>query len=239
MARPLIAVPAARLAPGRVEGWRVAGIAMPEPYAEALRRAGARPALLASPDDADAEEILAPFDGLLLIGGGDVDPARYGARPHAELYGVDPARDDLEIRLLRAADRLGMPTLAVCRGAQVMNVAFGGTLVQHLPDLEGLAPHGAPTGEPVLHEVKALPGSRLARATGSEVLACSSHHHQGLGRLGQGLVATGWSGDGLVEAFEREAGWMLGVQWHPEETAAEDPAQQALFDSLALLARSA
>jgi putative glutamine amidotransferase len=122
---------------------------------------------------------------------------------------------------------------------QVMNVAFGGTLIQHLPDDPRYQPHGTPSGEDeLLHEVRLESGSRIARATGTETLTCSSHHHQGVDRLGAGLRATGHAPDGLVEAIEREGGgWMVGVQWHPEDTAATDPAQQALFDALVAAAR--
>ncbi len=127
---------------------------------------------------------------------------------------------------------------------QVMNVAFGGTLHQHLPDMPGLLEHGVPAADTVsTHDVKPAPGSRLLASAGVGVLSCSSHHHQGVDRLGDGLVAAGWSDDGLVEAIERavddpyEDVWMLGVQWHPEDTAADDPAQQAIFDGFCLLAK--
>ncbi|MGQ0669405.1 MAG: gamma-glutamyl-gamma-aminobutyrate hydrolase family protein [Actinomycetota bacterium] len=236
---PLIAVPAQPLRPGRVSGWGSwLAFAAPAGYVESLRRAGARPVLLTQPDDADPREILEPFDGLLLMGGGDVEPSRYGQEPHPYNYGVEPDRDDLEIALLRAADELAMPTLAICRGAQVLNVAFGGTLHQHLPDLPGVVRHGPPLGsEPVLHDVKIATGTRIAEAVRDERLSCSSHHHQGIDRLGEGLLATGWSDDGLIEALERENGWTLAVQWHPEETALDDPPHQGLFDALVARAR--
>ncbi|HXF35907.1 MAG TPA: gamma-glutamyl-gamma-aminobutyrate hydrolase family protein, partial [Actinomycetota bacterium] len=195
--------------------------------------------VVTAPDEADPGEILRPFDGLLLLGGGDVEPARYGGPRHAEVYGVEPDRDELEIRLLREADRAGLPALCICRGIQVLNVAFGGTLIPHLPDVQGLGEHrGASYGSSVEHAVKVEPGSRLALATGGEVLTCSSHHHQGLDRLGEGLSVVGRSDDGLVEAVERDRGWVLGVQWHPEESADRDPAQQALFDALVAQARA-
>lgn len=233
MASPWIAIPAYHLAPGRVERWSTGAHGVPESYVDCVRRAGGRAVLLTTPDDSDAAEILEPFDGLLLVGGGDVEPSRYGREAHTAQYGVEPDRDDLEVRLLGEADRLGMPALAVCRGVQVLNVAFGGTLFQHLPDLPGLIEHGAPGAQGVrYHDVRLAPGSRVAEATGARVVPCSTHHHQGLDRLGEGLVATGWSEDGLVEALERESGWMVGVQWHPEDTAAEDARQQALFDAL-------
>lgn len=239
MTRPQVAVVAYHLPPGRVSYWQVGGFGVPENYVDAVRRAGGRPALVLPGDDTPPEELLKRFDALLLVGGGDVDPARYGHEPHATVYGLEPDRDDLETELLQTADRTGLPTLAICRGMQVMNVAFGGTLIQHLPDLDAYLPHGTPSGRDHLaHDVKAAPGSRLAEAAGAEVLTCSTHHHQGVDRLGEGLAATGWSEDGLVEAVERDGGWMLGVQWHPEDTASEDPRQQALFDALVGRART-
>lgn len=235
MSRPDVAVVAYHLRPGRVSLWRVGGYGVPENYVDAVRRAGGRATLVLPGDDRSPAELLEAFDALLLVGGGDVDPARYGAEPDSTLYGVEPDRDDLEIALLRAADARGYPTLCVCRGMQVMNVAFGGTLIQHLPDDDRFMPHGVPSGEEQLaHEVKLAAGSRIADAAAADVLSCASHHHQGVEGegLGEGIVATGWSEDGLVEAIERERGWMVGAQWHPEETAAADPGQQGLFDAL-------
>ena len=160
-------------------------------------------------------------------------------RAGAHLHGLEPDRDELEISLLHAAGRGGVPVLCICRGMQVMNVAFGGTLFQHLPDRPGLLEHGVPAeGTESTHDVKVASGSRLAAAARAEVLICSSHHHQGVDIPGTGILATGWSEDGLVEAIEREAdGWMLGVRWHPEDTADEDPGQQRLFDTLVERAR--
>jgi putative glutamine amidotransferase len=245
--RPLVAVVAYHLDGSRVARWPSGGYGVPLPYVERLRAAGARTAIVAPGEDGDAEELLEPFDGLVLVGGGDVDAARYGATPDLEhAYGVEPDRDDFEIRLLLTADRLALPTLAICRWMQVMNVAFGGTLHQHLPDLPGLLEHGVPIDETEsTHEVAVGSGSRLSATTKAASLSCRSHHHQGVDVVGDGLVATGHSPDGLVEAIERvvddpddeEQTWMLGVQWHPEDTADADPAQQALFDAVALIAR--
>jgi putative glutamine amidotransferase len=244
--RPLIGVIAYHLAGDRVARWPEGGYGVPGTYLDALRRAGARSAILAPGEEGTPEEIIEPFDALLLVGGGDVDPARYGGEREEHLYGIEPDRDEFEIALLREADRLAVPTLCICRGMQVMNVAFGGTLHQHLPDIAGLIEHGVPIeGTQTIHDVSVEPGSRLAAVTKSGPLASASHHHQGVDRIGEGLTVTGRSEDGLVEAIERivpdqqdeRAPWMLGVQWHPEETAEHDPVQQSLFDALSLLGR--
>lgn len=245
--RPLIAVVGYHLAPGRVTRWPDGGYGVPGPYMDSLRRADARVLIVSPGETNDPAEILEPFDGLMLVGGGDVDPARYGAEPDVEHnYGVETDRDELEIALLHEADRIGMPTLAICRGMQVMNVAFGGTLHQHLPDLPGHLEHGVPVADTIsTHDVTPTPWSRLSATTKSGALACSSHHHQGVDRMGDRIVATGHSPDGLVESIELgandpddvDATWMVGVQWHPEDTAAKDPVQQSLFDALALLSR--
>ncbi|MGH9181498.1 MAG: gamma-glutamyl-gamma-aminobutyrate hydrolase family protein, partial [Acidimicrobiales bacterium] len=206
----------------------------------ALLRAGTQPVLVPATGPMTPAELLAPFDALVLTGGGDIDPGRYGEVAHASVYGVDPERDRVELALATEALDGGLPTLAICRGFQVVNVARGGTLHQHLPELSGLDRHGLPTrGASVAHDVKVAPGTRLAAVCGAEIVHVVSHHHQGADRLGSGLVPVAWSGDGLVEAVEAPAGtWLLAVQWHPEMTAADDPTQQALFDALASVARS-
>jgi putative glutamine amidotransferase len=242
--RPLVAVVAYHLSNDRVARWPSGGFGVPAQYLARVRATGARTAILAPGEEGDAQDLLRPFDGLLLVGGGDVDPARYGQAPEQHLYAVEPDRDEFEIGLLRAADTMRLPTLCICRGMQVMNVAWGGTLHQHLPDLPGLLPHGVPVEDTESrHEVRAAPDSRLLATAGVRTLSCSSHHHQGVDRVGEGLTATGWSPDGLVEAIERVVDdsdrdvWMLGVQWHPEDTAPDDPAQQALFEGFVNLAR--
>lgn len=241
MARsPLVAIPAYHLADGRVRGWVRPGFGLPEGYVHALRRAGARPVLLPAPDPDDAETLLHDFDAVVLAGGGDIEPSRYDAGLHPSMYGIDPDRDALELDLARAAARIGVPTLAVCRGFQVVNVAFGGTLHQHLPDVEGTIAHGSPVGgTSATHDVKAAPSSRLAEVCGDVIRDCISHHHQGVDVIGAGLVATAWTDDGLVEALEPAdaAGFYVAVQWHPEMTAGDDPVQQALFDALVGAAR--
>lgn len=243
--RPLVAVVGYHLEPGRVTRWPEGGYGVPGPYLDALRRAGARTLTVSPGETNDPEEILEPFDGLMLVGGGDVDPGRYGAEPDIQHnYGVEPDRDELEIALIHAADRMRLPTLAICRGMQIMNVAFGGTLHQHLPDMPGLLEHGLPSADTIsTHDVTAAPRSRLRATAGVDMLACSSHHHQGVDRVGDELVATSWSEDGLVESLERivddpyRGVWMLGVQWHPEDSAGDDRAQQAIFGGFALVAK--
>ncbi len=243
--RPLVAIVAYHLGTDRVARWPDGGYGVPSPYIEALRRAGARTAILPPGEVGDPDEVLEPFDGLLLVGGGDVDPTRYGESPGPHLYGLEPDRDEFEVQLVRAADRLSRPALCVCRGMQILNVAYGGTLHQHVPDLPGTLEHGVPVANsPTMHDVALEPGTRLRATVGRTTLACSSHHHQAIDRVGGGLVVTARSADGMIEALERDApmnehaSWVVGVQWHPEDTAATDGAQQGLFDALANLAQA-
>jgi putative glutamine amidotransferase len=233
MTTPLIAVPTAHVEAGAVRGWRTGGFAVAETYVDALRRAGARPVLLPAGEPAPAEEVLAPFDGVLLTGGGDLQAGSYGAQAHAADFDVQPERDDLELSMVRACRRLDLPLLGVCRGLQAVNVALGGSLHQHLLDLPGLISHGHPFGgDPVVHDVRIQPGTRLAVASGATTVHAIARHHQAVDRLGAGLVATAWTEDGIVEGIELTSGWLVAVQWHPEASAATDPTQQGLFDVL-------
>jgi putative glutamine amidotransferase len=228
---PLVAIPTYRLGPGQVRNWKGA-FALPESYVAALRAAGARVALLPPVQPGDPEELLAPFDGLLLAGGGDIEPGRYGADDHWAQYGIDPDRDRLELGLARAAVRLELPVLGICRGVQLLNVAFGGTLVQHLPEAgDGAEPPVEHRNEAkrALHGLRVEPGSRLAEALGQTEAEGLSHHHQGLDRLGEGFRPVAWAPDGLVEGIECDQGWTVGVLWHPESTAAADPVQHRLL----------
>ena len=204
--RPVVAVVAYHLADDRVPRWPQGGYGVPAPYIDAVRRSGARTGIVSPGEPGPPEATLERYDGLLLVGGGDVDPARYGAdRDAAHVYGVEPDRDDFELDLLPAAERLALPTLCICRGMQVMNVAYGGTLHQHLPDLPGLLEHGVPIeGTETRHPVALEPSSTLAAATRHTEIVCSSHHHQGIDRLGAGLRVAGRSPDGLVEANGRD-----------------------------------
>jgi putative glutamine amidotransferase len=233
--RPLIALTGVPIVSGGVLGWRQGAIACTTAYVEALERAGADPVIVppVGLNEAEAGERLGRFDGLLLVGGGDIDPACYGQEAQPEVAHINPARDEFEIPLVRAAIDRGLPTLCICRGIQVLNVALGGTLHQHISDREDLLEHRNHDGtDGVLHEVRAQPGSKVMKAMGVERAQTFSHHHQALDELGTGLIPAAWAEDGIVEAVELEAGWILGLQWHAEATAVGDATQQALFDAL-------
>ena len=234
--RPLIAVTGVPLVAGGVLGWRQGAVASTTAYLEAIARGHGDPVIVppVTLDDETASERLSRFDGLLLVGGGDIDPAIYGQDRHPETAHVSPARDDFEIPLVRAAIDRGVPTLCICRGIQVLNVALGGTLHQHISNREDLVAHRNTDGtDGVLHEVRLSPGSRAMKAMGDvERVQTFSHHHQALDKLGTGLVPVGWADDDLLEAVELEDGWVIGLQWHAEATAASDPTQQAVFDAL-------
>ena len=234
--RPLIALTGVPIVAGGVLGWRQGAVACTTAYLEALQRAGAETVILPPIplEESDAAERLGRFDGLVLVGGGDVDPVLYGQEPHPETGHISPIRDGFEIPLIRAAIERGTPTLCICRGIQVLNVALGGTLHQHISDREELVAHRNTDGtDGVLHEVRLSPGSRVMKALGDvERVQTFSHHHQALDKLGTGLVPVGWAEDDLLEAVELDDGWVLGLQWHAEATAASDPTQQAVFDAL-------
>jgi putative glutamine amidotransferase len=233
MKGPLIAVVTYHLPAGRVTRWETGAYAIHDLYVDAIRRAGGVAVLLPPGLDEEPQELLGPFDGLLLAGGGDVEPERYGAERHPETRAVDPARDELEIGLVRAASTTGLPALAICRGAQITNVAFGGTLLQHVPDDSSRTSHPAgEDGADHRHGVTLAESSRLAVASGSTSVDVVSRHHQAIDRVGEGLVPSGWSDDGLVEAVETPDARIVAVQWHPEVSAPADPAAQGLFDAL-------
>jgi putative glutamine amidotransferase len=194
---------------------------LPRVYSLAVQRAGGT-ALLLVPDDAVAQapdELLDRLDALLLAGGSDIDPAAYGATPHARTGPTRPERDRFELALTHRALERDMPVLGICRGMEVLNVALGGTLIQHLPDVTGDERHLHTPGTFSDHEVRLEPGSLAARAVGAELTSVKSHHHQGTGELGEGVVASGWSlPDRLVEAIEvPDRSFALGVLWHAEE----------------------
>lgn len=212
---------------------------LPVEYVHALRRAGALPWLI-PPGEPRLAALLERLDGLVLSGGGDLDPAHYGgATDHPELYGIHRERDATELALARAAHEQGLPTLGICRGCQVVNVAFGGSLIEHLPDEVGeeLAHRGEGPGTSKLHEVAIARGTKLLAIVGRERPSTASSHHQALRRVAAGFEISAHAADGTIEAVERrDHPFYLAVQWHPEETAAEDAGQQRLFDALAAAA---
>ena len=208
-------------------------VALPVEYAEAVRRAGAL-AVLIPPGEPDIADLLTSVDALVLTGGGDLDPESTGGRTHPTVYGTSRARDELELTLAREAVDRDLPTLAICRGLQILNVALGGTLHLHLPDVvDGSVTHRTDPPGPLPHPVQVDAGSLIGRVMGTDQVDTMSWHHQGIDRLGDGLRAVGWAPDGTIEAVELDGHRFLeAVQWHPEITAATDPTQQALFDAL-------
>ncbi len=193
----------------------------PRNYVAAVQRADGL-AVVLPPDEvavADPDALLDRVDALMLAGGSDIDPASYGADPHPETIGTWPERDRFELALTRRAVERDMPVLGICRGMQLLNVALGGSLDQHLPETIGNDVHRAVTGTFGDHRVRLGAGTLACRAAGGESIAVRSHHHQGVDRLGEGLVVSGWSADDdLVEAIELpERRFALGVIWHPEE----------------------
>jgi putative glutamine amidotransferase len=206
---------------------------LPVEYVAAIRRAGGSPVLL-PPGEGDLGAWLELIDGLVLPGGGDIDPASWGGAPHPQNYNVDTGRDADELSLARHAVDHGLPTLAICRGMQVLNVALGGTLIAHVPDVVGeRVPHRAPPQRWVPHEVAVERGSRVAEVMDSTQCTIASSHHQAVDRLAAPFRIVARAPDGIVEAMELPGHpFLLAVQWHPELTAADDPVQQRLFDAL-------
>ncbi|HKZ24453.1 MAG TPA: gamma-glutamyl-gamma-aminobutyrate hydrolase family protein [Acidimicrobiia bacterium] len=232
---PLVVVPGRLVGAGRAG--RMEAVTTATTYLDALRRAGAEGVVI-RPRPITAEEALALLnraDGLLVIGGQDVDPRLYDEKAVDQVYGVRREEDEFEMALLRSAIENDVPALAICRGAQVLNVALGGTLHQHVEgEVDHIGP-GFPTRPPhtvgPVITVSLEPGSRVAKAVGAHQSNGTHLHHQTLARLGRGLKVTGRTDDGTIEAVEHERGWVVGVQWHPEDTAASDPDQQRLFDA--------
>ena len=211
--------------------WHLPAALVPLAYVDAIEKAGGR-ALVIPPAEEDVEQTLDTLDGIVFSGGSDVDPARYGADVHPETDTPQTRRDAGELALLKAALERDMPTLAICRGFQLLNVVRGGDLVQHLPEAVGNDIHKQVPGEFAIHPIEVKDGSRLGSivGAGSDV---TSHHHQGLGRVGDGLVETAWAEDGTLEAVEDPSlRFAVGVQWHPE--SGEDA---ALFEALVEQAR--
>ena len=211
---------------------------LPADYIDAVRRAGGVPLLIA-PGESRVEAILDVIDALVLSGGGDIDPSRYDGKRHDTNYSIDQERDTLELELARRVIDSSIPTLGICRGAQILNVVQGGKLIEHIPDEIGeKVLHRAPPREPVTHGVKLKTGSRLAKILGRDQFDATSWHHQALRGAAAGFDAVAHAPDGTIEAIEMPSHpWMIAVQWHPELSAASDPLQQKLFDALVEAAR--
>jgi len=213
--------------------WDLPAALIPLDYVTAVERAGGRP-LLIPPTDDDADDVLDVLDGVIFSGGADIGPDTYGAEPHPETDEPQTSRDRAEMALLEAALERDIPTLAICRGFQLLNVVRGGDLVQHLPDTVGDARHRQVRGVFSEHPVEVKEGTQLATVLGARQPVVKSSHHQGVGRVGDGLIETAWAEDGTLEALEDPSRrFALGVLWHPE--AGED---QRLFEALVDEARA-
>lgn len=211
--RPLIGISTYR-EQARWGSWDVPAVLLPASYVDAVGDAGGEPVLL--PPRALTSEVVGRLDGLVLSGGADVEPARYGQPAGSQTTVVRPERDAAELAALQSALHLGLPLLAICRGMQLLNVALGGDLLQHLPDQPGLGCHDPGPGRFAPRVVRTAPGSELQRLLGPTASA-DCHHHQALGRIAGALTPTAWAEDGTVEAVEGPGpAFCLAVQWHPE-----------------------
>lgn len=212
--------------------WQTEAAIVPMSYVRKVEQAGGRPVVV-PPTETAVGETLDALDALVFTGGPDLDPGSYDAKPHPEVVEVRPERDRAELALALAARGRDMPVLAICRGSQIVNVALGGDLVQHLPEVLGHHEHKADPAVFGDHPVSIRPGSRLAEVLGGGA-EIKSHHHQGFGRIGEGLEPAAFAPDGIVEALEDPARrFFVGVLWHPE--AGDDP---RLFEALVEAARA-
>lgn len=224
MTPPLIGIPGRHSPEAR--GHRTAVVSGGRLYADAIERAGGIPMVMPPTSQQNTiEAAIDRCDGLVLLGGGDVSPGNYGQTARAQLFGVDAALDEYEMHAVKYAISRNIPILAICRGHQVLNVALGGTLIQHL---DTTMDH-----RDTMHEVQLVPHSLVARAMSSHSPLVHSFHHQAIDSIAQDLEVIGTHHDGTIEAVQhRTARWVVGVQWHPEDTAADDDANQGLFDEL-------
>ena len=224
MNRPLIAIPGRRS--DEAKGQRTPVISGGRFYADAVQRAGGLPVVIPPTDDLDLiRATIQRCDGMVLLGGGDVSPTKYGCEASTRLFGVDEFIDDFEIAAVQHAISLDLPILAICRGHQILNVALGGTLIQHLDNYE--------VHRDTMHEVQLTQGSLVADAMGTTQPMTHSFHHQAIATVAEPLMVVGHYSDGTIEAVQHTtATWVIGVQWHPEDTAETDPAHQGLFNAL-------
>ena len=229
MTKPLIAIPGRRSP--EAQGLRTPVVAAGRLYVDAIQRAGGIAVVIPPDDDESAvRSAVGRCDGMVMLGGGDVDPRNYGQTERERLYGVDPFLDAFEINAVRHAVTLDMPVLAICRGHQVLNVALGGSLIQHLPTTD--------VHRDTMHGVSVVPGSRVAGAMGTTSPLVHSFHHQAIDSVAGPLHVVATSDDSTIEAVEHAtARWIVGVQWHPEDTAHEDAANQGLFTAVVAAAR--
>jgi len=231
VARPVVGI-TTYVVPAAFGVWELESVLVPADYVRAVERANGR-ALLVPPSDEGVEETLDALDGLIFSGGPDLDPDLYGESPHAETNGIVTERDRAELTLLQAALARDLPLLAICRGSQILNVARGGDLVQHLPDVVGHERHKHTPGVFADHDVELVQDEPLYPLLGASHQV-KSHHHQGLGRIGDGLRVAAYADDGMVEAvWEPSRRFAVGVLWHPEANAGD----AGLFDELVGQAR--
>jgi putative glutamine amidotransferase len=210
-------------------------MALGMPYVRAIARAGGVPVVLPPLPQAAVRSLLAPLAGICLSGGPDLDPAAYGASPAPDLGPIEPALDQFELAVARHADALGLPILGICRGAQALNVARGGTLHQHLPAVtdNSIDHRQTAPGWTETHHVDVAPASRLASILGTRTLGANSFHHQAVAALGSGLHAVAWAQDGTIEAIEGDGErFVLGVQWHAETLDQPEGPHVRLFEAL-------
>lgn len=232
VSRPIIGI-TSYAQPARWGAWELPAALVPWDYVESVEAAGGR-ALVVPPATEAVDDTLDVLDGVVLSGGIDVDPKVYGAKPHDSTDAPHEHRDSGELALLARALERDVPTLAICRGFQLLNVLRGGDLVQHLPDAVGHEGHREQLGRFSEHPVRVKEGTRLASILGARHDAVQSHHHQGVGRVGEGLVETAWAADGSLEGLEDPTRrFAVGVLWHPEMEA-ED---KRLFEALVAEAR--
>lgn len=242
MTRPLIGITAGLRKVKASIGLEPAHTVWPA-YADMVRAAGGLPVAILPGDPSEAAPLLERLDGVLFSGGGDVDPTRYGGEMRPRVYGIDNVRDEFEIALALETESARFPALCICRGMQVMNVALGGTLIEDLLDDDAERMQHWVEGEGkdqnVQHEVDVEPGSTIAKALGADHVLVNSIHHQAVRQPGKGLVVSGTSHDGVIEALEPEdTRWpMWAVQWHPELLGASDAPSLRLFKALVDAAR--